>query len=220
MLDEPNGIEAVLFDFAGVLTGDPFGALVRYAKASGIDAADFAKIAVGRGDYGAGDHPWHRLERGEIDLVDFDRAADEMARSLGYGGFPPLPVDSILAGALEVRQEMLELLGELRAEGVRTAILTNNVKALGAWRELADWDALVDVVIDSCEVGMRKPEARIFLHTCAALGVAPAHALFLDDMQTNIDGAAAVGLTGILVSDPSVAIESVKRLVGGHPDAE
>jgi len=212
MPDDTPRIDAVLFDFAGVITGDPFGAMVSYAIASEIDLADFAKIAVGLGDYGAGDHPWHQLERGEIELADFDRATAELARSFGYDSFPTLPVESILADALEVRTEMLDLLGELRAGGVGTAIVTNNVKALGAWRQLADWNALVDVVIDSCDVGMRKPEARIFQHACASLGVEPAHALFLDDMQANVDGAEAIGLTGILVSDPTVAIESVTRL--------
>ena len=110
---------------------------------------------------------------------------------------------------------MLDLLAELRAGGVRTAIVTNNVKALGAWRQLADWDALVDVVIDSCDVGMRKPEARIFRHACSKLGVEPANALFLDDMQANVDGAEAVGLAGMLVTDPTVAIESVTTLALG-----
>ena len=212
MLDDTNRIDAVLFDFAGVITGDPFGAMLSYAMASGIDLADFAKIAVGLGDYGAGDHPWHQLERGEIELDDFNRATNELAASLGYDGFPPLPIESILADALEVRSEMLDLLAELRVGGVLTAIVTNNVRALGAWRQLADWDALVDVVIDSCDVGMRKPEARIFLHACSNLGIEPAHALFLDDMQANVDGAVAAGITGILVTDPMVAIESVQRL--------
>ncbi len=206
-------IDAVLFDFAGVITGDPFASMIGYAIASGIEPADFAKIAVGHGDYGAGDHPWHQLERSEIDLAEYTDATQLLARSLGYDEFPPLPTDSILGGALEVRPEMLELIDELRRTDVRTAIVTNNVKALGGWRDLADWDALVDVVIDSCEVGMRKPEERIFLHTCSRLDVAPANALFLDDMQANVDGAVAVGLTGVLVAESAAAIGTVRRLV-------
>ena len=99
------------------------------------------------------------------------------------------------------------------AGNIRTAIVTNNVKALGGWRDLGDWDALVDVVIDSCEVGMRKPEARIFLHACASLEVDPSDALLLDDMQANVDGAIAAGLTSILVTDSTAAIGAVRRLV-------
>ncbi len=80
------------------------------------------------------------------------------------------------------------------------------MRALGAWRDLADWEALVDVVIDSCDVGMRKPEARIFLYACSQLDVDPRHAVFFDDMQANVDGAEAAGLTAILVEDAAVAI--------------
>ena len=68
-------------------------------------------------------------------------------------------------------------------------------------------------MIDSCEVGMRKPEERIFLHACSSLDVAPANALFLDDMQANVDGAVAVGLTGVLVAESAAAIGTVRRLV-------
>ncbi len=206
-------IDAVLFDFAGVITSDPFASMIGYAIAVGIEPADFAKIAVGHGDYGAGDHPWHRLERGEIELAEYADETRLLARSLGYDDFPPLPTGSILADALEVRPETLELIDELRAVDVRTAIVTNNVKALGGWRDFADWDALVDVVIDSCEVGMRKPEERIFLHACSQLDVAPANALFLDDMQANVDGAIAAGLTGLLVTESNAAIGTVRRLV-------
>jgi epoxide hydrolase-like predicted phosphatase len=206
-------IRAVGFDFGGVITDDPFRLMGRAAIEAGIDPADFATIAVGRGDYGSGDHPWHQLERGEIEVEDFNRATNEMAITRGYAGFPQLPIDMILGGILTHRSEMLDLLSELRGNGIATGILTNNIRALGAWRELADWDAMVDVVVDSCEVGMRKPEARIFRHFCAELGVDPTQTGFLDDMQANVDGAIAVGMHGILVSEPSAAIEEVRRLL-------
>lgn len=108
----------------------------------------------------------------------------------------------------------MELTAKLRRRGIKTAIVTNNVRALGASRELADWPTIVDVVVDSCEVGMRKPEARIYRHTCSSLGVDPSNAVFLDEMQVNVDGTIAVGMRGILVSDPEVAIPDVLRLVG------
>ncbi len=175
-----------------------------------FDVREFAAIAIGHGDYGDGDHPWHRLERGEIELAEYEEATGAIARERGHDGFPPLPVDVLLG--LVVRPEMLELLRDLRAQGLSTAILTNNVRALGGWRDLADWDQLVDVIIDSCEVGMRKPEHRIFNHACELLNVAPAQAAFLDDMQANVDAAAELGMTAILVSDPADAIATVRQL--------
>ncbi len=208
-----NQVNAVLFDFGGVITNDPFRVMAGAAVEHGFDLGEFGAIAVGRGDYGAGDHPWHRLERGEIELDGFNSAVDQLARDRGHSGFPPLPVDLILGAALILRSEMMDLIADLRGRGVATGIVTNNVKALGVWRDLADWESVVDVVVDSCEVGMRKPEARIFRHVCSALGVDPTNAVFLDDMQVNVDGAIAVGMRGILVSDPAVAVAEVLRLV-------
>ena len=204
-------IAAVILDFAGVISDNPFTSMATYADASGFDLREFAAIAIGYGDYGNGDHPWHRLERGEIELAAYEDAVATMARERGHDGFPPLPVD--LRRGLVVRPEMLELLGDLRARGLATAILTNNVRALGAWRELADWDHLVDAVIDSCEVGMRKPEHRMFDHACERLGVSPAQTAFLDDMQANVDAATEVGLTAILVTDPADAIATLRQLI-------
>jgi epoxide hydrolase-like predicted phosphatase len=206
-------LAAVIFDFGGVISADPFRMMAAHATGLGFELGELAAIAVGYGDYGAGDHPWHRLERGEIEVADYEEAVDAMARDRGHDGFPPLPVDLILSQVLVVRPAMLELLGDLRSQGIATAILTNNVRALGAWRDSADWDQLVDAVIDSCEVGMRKPERRIFEHACELLGVEPAQAAFLDDMQANVDAAAEIGFAAVLVTDPTEAIATVRRLV-------
>ncbi len=180
----------------------------------GFDLGEFGAIAIGRGDYGNGDHPWHQLERGEIEVDEYNRAVDDLARKRGHDGFPPLPVDRILGFAMNVRPEMLHLISDVRTRGISTGIVTNNVRALGAWRDLADWDSIVDLVVDSSHIGMRKPEARIFEYVCSSLGVAPAQSLFLDDMQANVDGAVATGMHGILVSEPAVAIAEVLRLIG------
>jgi putative hydrolase of the HAD superfamily len=206
-------VTAVIFDFGGVISDDPFRMMAAHAVSQGFELGEFAAIAVGYGDYGQGDHPWHRLERGEIEVAAYEQAVVALARDRGHEGFPPLPVDRILSQALVVRPAMLELLGDLRAQGIATAILTNNVRALGAWRDFADWDQLVDAVIDSCEVGMRKPEHRMFHHACELLGVAPTEALFLDDMDANVKAAEEVGLTAVLVTDPADAIATVRQFL-------
>lgn len=214
MIASKPPLQAVLFDFGGVITNDPFRQMPRSAVEHGFDLAEFAYIAVGMGDYGAGDHPWHRLERGEIDLEEYTHATTLLAQARGHAGFPELPVDMILNSALDLRPEMMDLLVELRERDVVTGIVTNNIRALGAWRNRADWDSLVDIIVDSCEVGMRKPEARMYHHVCGALDVDPAATLFLDDMLANVDGAIAVGMLGLLVTDPAAAVAEVRRLVG------
>ena len=100
---------------------------------------------------------------------------------------------------------MIEAVRAVRSAGYRTAILTNNIKEWGAWRTLWDADNLVDVVIDSCEVGMRKPNPEIFELTVEQLGTPIDRTLFLDDFPWNIEGAEAVGLQTMHVTDPVAA---------------
>jgi putative hydrolase of the HAD superfamily len=88
-----------------------------------------------------------------------------------------------LYGQLDVRPRMVERVRSLRAEGYRTAIVTNNVReASDTWRAKLPLDELFDAVVDSCEVGMRKPNPAIYLHALALLDVPPARAVFLDDV--------------------------------------
>jgi putative hydrolase of the HAD superfamily len=64
-----------------------------------------------------------------------------------------------------------------------------------------DLDALADVVVVSSQVGVRKPSRRIYATACERLGVAPADAVMVDDIQHNLDGAARLGIEGVLHRD-------------------
>jgi putative hydrolase of the HAD superfamily len=75
---------------------------------------------------------------------------------------------------------------------------------------------LFDVVVDSSEVGMRKPNPAIYLHTLAELGgVAPERAVFLDDQPGNVAGAERAGLTGVLVTGADQAVEALDAVLAG-----
>jgi epoxide hydrolase-like predicted phosphatase len=160
------------------------------------------------------DHPWHRLERGEIAAVDF---AVEITASAADAG---LNIDlgrlADVLGALEVHDAMVDEVRRRRAEGYRTALVTNNVReGAAAWRALLPLDELFDAVIDSSEVGMRKPNPAIYLHTLEVLGaVDPQRAVFLDDIQGNVDGALRAGLHAILVETPEQAIADLASILG------
>jgi len=78
-----------------------------------------------------------------------------------------------------------------------------------AWRSIVDAESLVDVVIDSAEVGLRKPNAAIYELALSRLDVVADRAIFLDDFPWNIEGAKAVGLVTMHVVD---AIESAAEL--------
>jgi len=74
----------------------------------------------------------------------------------------------------------------------------------------------VDVEVFSCEVGLRKPDPEIYLAATAGLGVDPADCLYVGDgAYGELAGAAAVGMTPVLIRDPDEEPGSALR-----PEAE
>ena len=63
-------------------------------------------------------------------------------------------------------------------------------------------------------VGWRKPDPRIYQLACRDLGVAPAEAVFLDDIGRNLKSARALGMTTIKVDDPDVALAELSAVLG------
>ena len=101
----------------------------------------------------------------------------------------------------------------LRDEGYRTALLTNSFKE---FRELleahVDFGAF-DVVVDSSEVGWRKPEPEIYALTTELLGVPAGQILYLDDFEANLVGARAAGWRTIHVTDVADALITLDRVL-------
>jgi epoxide hydrolase-like predicted phosphatase len=116
---------------------------------------------------------------------------------------------------LPVHDQVVARIRSLRAEGYRTALITNNIREAGAqWRSKVPLDELFDVVVDSSAVGMRKPDPAIFHHTLDLLGgIAPSAAVFLDDHPGNIAGAEAAGLRALLVDDPDEALVALDAIL-------
>lgn len=208
-------IDAVLWDFGGVFTPSPFGAAHAYAESEGIDPVEFVELVFGRYDDDT-DHVWHQLERGEVTMADAlaQIAAEAAARELP---FDLMKMFSSL-GADHDRTVVVDTVRTVREHGVRTAIVTNNIREYGdAWRGMVPVDELFDVIVDSCEEGIRKPDPRIFTIALERLGVEDAErTVFLDDFDGNISAARALGMHGILVTgDPRPAMDELLHLVAG-----
>jgi len=190
-------IRAVLFDFAGVITV-PMGPTVkRFALNSGADLHELVDFIFG--DYGGSvDSPWHQLERGEISLEAFASWGRAQGATRGWDLDLTAFLDELIA--CELRADIVERVGRLRADGYRTLLLTNNIREYSTrWRTRLPVDDLFEVVVDSSEVGMRKPEPRIFQHALDKLGVTPGEAIMLDDITVNVEAARAVGMQAIQV---------------------
>lgn len=205
------GIDAVLFDFAGVLSTSPRPAME--AGAAGFDGIDpLVMLELILGPFAAdGEHPWHDLECGRITMDEFEVALEPLWRAKGFERFPSPPRGDELLSILEPVPEMVELARDVRAAGYRTAIVSNNVREWARWQQVWDAHELVDVVIDSCEVGVRKPNPAIWQLAIERLGnPPPQRCLFLDDFPWNIEPAARLGLQTVLVTDPVAAAAQLR----------
>lgn len=209
-------MQAVVFDFGGVFIDSPFDGVAAAARRHGLDPQHLSDIVFGPYDQDT-DHPWHRLERGEISVSD---ARDEIVVASVADGGPevdPFVVLADLAGG-DIRDEMVAFCREVRSAGLRTGLLTNNAKEFETfWRPLLPLDELFDDVVDSSAVGLRKPDPRIYELSLSRLGVAAPDTVFIDDAPGNVAGARAVGMSAVLIgqqrTDVPAALAELRSLV-------
>lgn len=196
-------VDAVLWDVGGVFMPSPFTHLRGMGPELGIDGDRVVELVFGPYHEDT-DHPWHQLERGEMTFEDCNTALAAAAAAEGVTLDPIALLMRMGDGgtARIVREDVLAAAQRVKADGYRTAIITNNIREFReGWGGLFDVESVAELVIDSSEVGLRKPDAAIFRLTLERLDVAPERAVFLDDAPGNIAGAAALGIHAILVED-------------------
>jgi putative hydrolase of the HAD superfamily len=157
-----------------------------------------------------GVNPVHALERGECAVADFERLLAERLVTTTGG---KVIADGLLTRMLSAERPdpvMYQVIRDLRGQGVRTALLSNSW-GKGTYRR-QDFPGLFDAVVISGEVGMRKPEPRIFLHTAELLNVAPVECVFVDDLEANVRAAAGCGMTGLHHTDPADTVVRLTEL--------
>lgn len=208
-------VDTVIFDLGGVLStsGRPSDIARRFP-----DHDPDRVLRVLMGDYGTDtDHPWHRLERGEITLDEHRQLTAELLAAAGIA--PAAPRPSSGPGArfgFELNPPVVELVHELRSHGLTLGVLTNNVREFRSlWWDLLPFTELFDDVVDSHEVGLRKPDPAVYQLALARLDAAAERTAFLDDVASNVAAADAVGMVGVLVeADPRPAVARVRELTG------
>ena len=146
------------------------------------------------------DEPFRQHERGEISDEAFAEAlCEEMSLSLSYEQFSA----GWQAVFVSLRKEVITIMQQLREQGHRVVVLSNtNRLHTTYWPEqYPQISAAADSIYLSQEMGMRKPEARIYQQVLAEEGYSAADAVFFDDNVDNIEGANRLGITSILVTD-------------------
>jgi putative hydrolase of the HAD superfamily len=208
-------LKAVLFDFGGVFTDSPFHAVSAYATKIGASDKQVTDIVFG-GYADDGDHPWHRVERGEITLEE----ARENIMALGREQGLEVDIWDVFMAMAEngggLRNELVDYVSSIRAAGLATGIITNNVVEFrDHWRSMLPVDELFDFVVDSSEVGMRKPSPAIFLKALEIGGFSSDEVLFLDDYEGNVIAAEALNIRSILVDgDGAKTVADLDAVLG------
>jgi putative hydrolase of the HAD superfamily len=149
------------------------------------------------------------LERGEITEVEF---RERIERHL-EDGFDLSRLRTLYFDHLEPNRPMIDFIRDLRARGVRAALLTNNVREWEPlWRsKLPEIDELFELVVDSAFVGLRKPDPAIFTLTLDRLGgVDPGRCVFVDDLDVNCDTARALGMAAVRFETAAQAIPEIE----------
>jgi putative hydrolase of the HAD superfamily len=201
-------IRALISDFGGVLTTPLSAGFLAYQEEAPITLEELGQGMQQAAD-AYGEHPLYALERGEISEQEFARRLAEQL----HDGFDLTRLRQLYFERIEPNPPMIRFVGDLRRRGLRTALLTNNVREWEPlWRaKLPELDELFEVVVDSAFVGMRKPEPGIYELTLERLGdVRAEDCLFVDDLEVNCQAARELGMTAVRFDHAEQAIEAVE----------
>ncbi|HEX5406559.1 MAG TPA: HAD family phosphatase [Pseudonocardiaceae bacterium] len=211
---EERAIDAVVFDFGGVLTTPIGSSTGQWLADEGIVEGSFRTTMrewlVGKAALGS---PVHRLETGELAGPDFER---ELAARLVTSSGSPVVAAGLLTRmfAMMVPDEaMLALIRELKAAGLRVGLLSNS------WSNHypAEVLGLCDPVVISGEVGLRKPDPAIFQLLLDRLGLPARRTAFVDDVPPNVAAAAALGIHAVHHVDATTTRTALLPLVPDLP---
>lgn len=193
--------KSLLVDFGGVLTTNIWVSFDRFCEAEGLEPG--AVLRLFRDDPEALSD-LRKLECGEYSDQEFE---ERFARRLGVAreGL----ISRMFAG-LEPEEAMIDAVKSARGAGLQTALISNSW-GTGIY-ERAPME-IFDAVIVSGDVGLHKPQPEIYLLAAERVATEPEACVFVDDLRENIEGAEAVGMTGVLHRDPAVTLERLGRLL-------
>ena len=212
-------MQAAIFDYGGVMSFSPLWRVELLADAMQVPKEIFSKIIFG-GAHSDKENPWHEAECGRQPL-NMEFAEKMQKRVATYGA--TFDLDFFLPWVSEAENDpdpvMIEVVNELRQAGYRLALLTNAVREFRPVIEktVPIYD-LFDVIIDSSEVGMRKPDKEIYDLTSQMLGVGNDQCLMIDDLIANVHGAENAGMQGLLFTTSDETAAAIRSTFLLHVD--
>ena len=206
---------SVFWDFGGVITSSPFEAFSNFELNNNLPKDFIRKVNSTNHKSNA----WAQLEQSKINLEEFDVLFKKESKSLGYevsGG----QILNLLQG--EIRPKMVNALEKLKKENFTLACLTNNFnsgdKNQSALDDINEERTKImnnfDYIIESKELGIRKPDVEFYLKALEISGADPKKTIFLDDLGINLKPAKELGMTTIKVLESDQALKELSNLVG------
>jgi glucose-1-phosphatase len=206
-MEQDISIRAIIWDLGGVLVRtEDFNPREQLAANLGMSRAELETL-VFSGSSGS------RAQNGEIDVAQHWENVREklMLSSREISAFQ----DKFWSGD-RLDKTLIDYIRSLRGS-YRTALLSNAFSDLRrAIEEVWQISDAFDEIIISAEVGMTKPDQRIYWLALKRIGVQPPEAIFIDDFARNIEGAQAAGLHAIHFQNPSQARADLEQLLDNH----
>lgn len=197
--------DGLILDFAGVLTTNMVEVIGYFEQRERLASGTFLR---GWADP-RGQELYRKLEVGEIDQRDWND---------GFGRLLGIDPDNLMARVLYdlyPAYDVLRMAKEARGAGIRTAVLSNSL-GREPYDPYAAHDlyGVFDVVVFSADLGIRKPDPRIFDHTLALMAVTAGSCVFADDTEANLVPAQAMGMTVIHALDERETARRLRGLLG------
>lgn len=182
-------LNALILDWGGVLTNPMDEAFASWMAREGVSRDSFT--AVMNAFHNEAGSPLHQVEVGNLTQEEFEGALAAGLRTRSGGAVNPTGLLRRMFSELRPNQAMRELVGEVRALGWPTVVLSNS---WGEGYDMPGVDDLVDVVLLSHRIGARKPQAEAFAQAVDAVAARAEDCVFVDDLRRNVRGAAQFGL--------------------------
>ncbi|HRV94607.1 MAG TPA: HAD family phosphatase [Anaerolineae bacterium] len=199
-------LEAIIFDVGGVLirTQSRTGRET-WAKKLGLDAWDFEHL-VFNSDSG---------RQAQLGQKSVDTHWQWLGQHFGLNPADLAQMRLDFFAGDEMNRELVAHVQRLHRAGYRTGLLSNYADdARPLWTEVYPFIDYFDGVVISSEVGLMKPDPKIYYLAADSVAVSPAEVLFIDDFIENVEGARQVGMQAIHFNDPDLARKQLVDLTG------
>lgn len=208
-------LRGLITDWGGVLTTPLRDAIEVWIEADDIDGNGYTDVMREwlRHAYAGGDgvNPVHGLEDGTMPAAEFERRLAERLRTRGGAAVVAEGLLTRMFAAFEPVEPMYEVLRRAREAGVRTCLLSNSWGNSYPRERFAE---LFDGVVISGEVGLRKPDPKIFTHALDLIGLRPDECAFVDDIEHNVRAAERLGIVGVHHVDAVTTVARLEELLG------